>query len=231
MKTFRKFKPLSLLFYILLISPVFAGEPPTEPILKIDTGMHTAPIRRIAVDAKEKFIVTGSHDKTIKLWELKTGRLIKTIRPPIGEGNEGKIHSVAISPDGRHIAAGGWTGFEWDKSYSIYIFATSTGRLISRLEGLPNVIFHLSYSRDGRYLVACLWRNNGIRVYATHPSGKYTPVFEDKAYGDSSCWADFDGSGRLAVSSLDGYIRLYSRDFRLIHKKKTVGGSEPYGVS
>ncbi|HON84541.1 MAG TPA: caspase family protein, partial [Syntrophorhabdaceae bacterium] len=30
----------------------------------IDTGMHTAPISRIGVDRNERFIVTGSNDKT-----------------------------------------------------------------------------------------------------------------------------------------------------------------------
>jgi WD40 repeat protein len=42
-----------------------------EPILKIETGMHTAPIRRIGIDSAERFLVTGSLDKTIKVWELK----------------------------------------------------------------------------------------------------------------------------------------------------------------
>jgi WD40 repeat protein len=61
-----------------------------EPILKIETGMHTAPIRRIGIDSAERFLVTGSDDKTIKVWELKRGKLIKTLRPPIGNGKEGK---------------------------------------------------------------------------------------------------------------------------------------------
>jgi WD40 repeat protein len=89
---------------------------PEAPMLRIETGMHTAMIRRIAVDAAGRFLVTGSDDKTVRVWELETGRLLRTIRPPTGTGNEGKIYAVAISPDGRTIAAGGWTGFEWDRS-------------------------------------------------------------------------------------------------------------------
>ncbi|MFN3605513.1 MAG: WD40 repeat domain-containing protein, partial [Leptonema sp. (in: bacteria)] len=81
--------------------------------------MHTAVIRRIAIDREERFLVTGSEDKTIRVWDLKNGRLIRTIRPPIGSGNEGMIDSVALSPDGRHIVAGGFTGYEWDGSFSI----------------------------------------------------------------------------------------------------------------
>lgn len=66
----------------------FASEPPSEPILRIETGMHTAEIRRISIDSDERFLVTGSNDKTIRLWELKSGKLLKVLRPPVGEGNE-----------------------------------------------------------------------------------------------------------------------------------------------
>ncbi|MEN2993773.1 MAG: hypothetical protein ABDH19_00290, partial [Thermodesulfovibrio sp.] len=85
----EKLKFLAMIFYLLL-TPAFAGEPPAEPILRIDTEMHTAPIKRISIDKEERFLVTGSLDKTVKLWELRTGKLIRTLRPPIGEGNEGK---------------------------------------------------------------------------------------------------------------------------------------------
>jgi len=85
----------------------FATEPPTEPILRIDPGMHTAMIRRIATDAAGRFLVTASEDKSLLLWELPTGRLIRTIFPPAGVGTEGKLYSVALSPDGNTIAAGG----------------------------------------------------------------------------------------------------------------------------
>jgi WD40 repeat protein len=94
--------------------------------------------------------------RQLRYGSLRTGKLIKTLRPPIGNGNEGKIYAVAISPDGRHIAGGGWTGYKWDDSFSIYIFDLNTGKLIKRLSNLPDVIDHLTYSKDGRYLAAGL---------------------------------------------------------------------------
>jgi WD40 repeat protein len=65
------------------------------PMLRIDTGMHTTKITRIGMDAAERFLVTGSYDKTVRVWELATGRLLRTIRPPAGTGNEGQIYTVA----------------------------------------------------------------------------------------------------------------------------------------
>ncbi len=62
----RSIKPFlfCIILQLIILNTVLASEPPSEPILKIDTGMHTAPIRSIGVDSNERFIVTGSDDKT-----------------------------------------------------------------------------------------------------------------------------------------------------------------------
>ena len=44
-----------------------SGEPPSEPLLRIETGMHTAPIKGIGVDAAERLLVTASDDKTTRV--------------------------------------------------------------------------------------------------------------------------------------------------------------------
>jgi WD40 repeat protein len=93
---------LFISIFILLIFAVgaYSSGVPDEPILRIEMEMHSSVISSIAVDAQNKFIVTGSWDKTVRLWELSTGRLVKIFRPPIGEGPIGMIFAVAISPDG-----------------------------------------------------------------------------------------------------------------------------------
>lgn len=200
-------------------------------------------IGRIGLDAGNRYLVTASDDKTVGVWELQPPlspfakgdvRFIKTLRPPIGAGNEGKIFAVALSPDGNTVAAGGWTGWDWEEKTYIYLFDRSTGRLKQRISGLQSVIQHLVFSKDGRYLVACLGQNKGIRLYRT---SDYSLIGEDKEYGDRSNGADFDHSnGRLVTTSYDGYIRLYdigrgNTPLRLIAKEKSRGGDNPFSAS
>ncbi|HMW81946.1 MAG TPA: WD40 repeat domain-containing protein, partial [Accumulibacter sp.] len=47
-----------------------AGEPTSEPLLRLETGMHTAPIKRIATDAAGRWAVSASDDKTARVWDL-----------------------------------------------------------------------------------------------------------------------------------------------------------------
>ncbi len=214
----------------LSITTAHANEPTTEPILRIETGMHTAQIWRIGVDAAERFLLTASQDKTLRLWDLHTGDLLKTYRVPIGTGDEGKLYSGAISPDGEWVAGAGWTGYEWDNKHSIYLFNRASGKLVKRLSGLEKGIAHLCFSPDGQYLGASLVVGQGVRVWNTQT---WQQIFSDTDYADNSMWCDFDPQNRLVTSSLDGYLRLYSSasdSFSLVAKSDAPGGSRPYAA-
>ena len=53
--------------------------PDQSPFLRIETGMHTATIHRIGVDAACHRMATASGDKTVRLWSLPDGTLERTI--------------------------------------------------------------------------------------------------------------------------------------------------------
>ena len=119
--------------------------PDQAPVLRIETGMHTAVIHRIGVDAACTRIATASDDKTVRLWSLPDGKLQRTIRLPIGTGHGGKVNAAALSPDGRRLAAGGWDAswaklgsmaFRW--SISIPARSVASGPLPARLRASPS---------------------------------------------------------------------------------------------
>ncbi len=212
-----------LLIYLLLFVYTDSHASNTTPILRLETGMHTAQITKIDVDVTNRYLVTGSLDKTARIWSIRTGKLLQVLRPPINQGNEGKIYAVAFSPDTNTVAVGGWTG-TFKQRMSIYLFNRATGELQQRIAGLPNVIHHLAYSPDGRFLVATLGGRNGIRIYRT---SNYRLYAKDKQYGNGSHWAAFDKKGRLVTTSYDGYVRLYNQRFKRLSKIKLRDGKRP----
>ena len=190
-----------------------------HPTLAIDPDMHTAKIRAQAVDAGGRFAVTVGDDRTVRIWSVADGKLLRTISIPIGPEKVGDLNAVAISPDGSTIAAGGWTETLLGDG-PIYLFDRESGNLIRRIDDdLPSVTFFLTFSPDGRYLAATLARGNGLRVFDRDHD--WSEAFRDDQYEafrgdhfehDDSYGAAFTRDGRLATTSFDRRIQLYRYD-------------------
>ena len=214
------------------VAAVRAAEPATEPLLRLETGMHTAPIRRIATDSAGRWAVTASDDKTARIWDVASGRQIAVLRPPQDTGNEGKLFAVAMSPDAKVVAVAGWTGWDWTQKNTIYLFDRASTRLLRRIPGLPNGLNHLSYSPDGRWLVACMGGKQGIRLF---DAASGVERGRDASFGNESYSAHFSpDSRRLVSTSLDGQVRLHAVDdqgrLTLLKSARTGGGSRPFAA-
>ncbi len=216
---------------VLLAASALAQEPSgtglfERPVLALDPGMHTAMINRADVDRSGSYAVTGSDDRTVRVWKVADGALLRTIPLPVGPGNVGKVFAVAISPDGALIAAGGWTrSIDADATEQIYLFARDSGKLLQRIAGLPGAVQHLTFSADGRDLAAVLGSGAGLRVYDREAG--WAEVARDSDYGDESYGAAFAPDGRLATTSYDGKVRLYDPAFHLTKWVAAPGGSGP----
>jgi WD40 repeat protein len=209
---------------LLIPDALTAAEPPKDPKLRIETGMHTAMIRRVVHDEAAGIIATGSDDKTVRVWRLRDGKLLRTLRFPIGDGHEGRVFSLALSPDGDTLAVSGWTGVEWDRRGSIYLFNIESGQIAGRITGLTSIVGYLAFSPDGDYLAVGLANAQGLKVFRVPD---YELVSEDSRYRERIGGIDFSREGMLAVACLDGLVRLYDRDFRLIARAHARPGKQP----
>jgi hypothetical protein len=185
--------------------------PDQDPILRIETGMHVAPINQIGVDAQCRIAATASDDKTVRLWSMPEGRLIRTARLPIGEGNKGKLYSLAISPDGQLVAAGGWDAWPVEGQHGVYLIATATGTSLRRIGNFGDVIDYLAFSSDASKLAVALGAGQGIRVLDVS-SGR--EIMADKDFAGDSYGIAFGPDGALYATSYDGFIRRYGPDLK-----------------
>ena len=91
---------------------------------------------------KNPLIVSGSGDKTIKIWDAVTGECLKTL-----EGHSSLVSSVAFSSDSKLIVSGGY-----DKI--VKIWDAITGECLKTLEGHSNPVLSAAFSSDSKLIVS-----------------------------------------------------------------------------
>lgn len=208
--------------------PATASAQTTSPILRVETGMHTTLIRRVVADVPRNRLITASDDKTIRVWQMPEARLVTILRVPIDNGHEGQLFALAVSPDGKSVAAAGWTGWDWEKQGSVYILDIATGDLVRRFSGLNETIGAMVWTPDGRYLAVGLQSRGGFRVLDAVTGAV---VASDPQYNDKLLDLDVSPQGRIVAVSVDGMVRLYAPpDFRLIGRRVIAGGARPVSV-
>jgi WD40 repeat protein len=92
-----------------------------------------------------KTLASGSDDKTIKLWNLETGKEIRTL-----QGHDNFVNSVSFSPDGKTLASG-------SDDKTIKLWNLETGKEIYTLQGHDNSVNSVSFSPDGKTLASGSW--------------------------------------------------------------------------
>lgn len=99
-------------------------------------------VNAIAISPDGQTIASGNVDKTVKIWNLQTGKVIYTL-----SGHKKEIWAIAISPDGKTLASG-----SGDKT--IKLWDIGSGQLINTLNGHSDWVLSVAFSPDGKTLAS-----------------------------------------------------------------------------
>ncbi|HLH89662.1 MAG TPA: hypothetical protein VKX28_14510 [Xanthobacteraceae bacterium] len=134
--------------------------------------------------------------ETTLVWDTASGRQVHALRGDGGDVNPPSVDSVAFSPDGLIVAAGGANG-------SISLFDVATGERVRRLAVGWKETNALAFSPDGRALLS----NGGLLDLAGHAK-----PHELKEDADDIAAVAFAPNGAIvATGSRDGTARLWDR--------------------
>ncbi|CUS86186.1 WD domain-containing protein, G-beta repeat-containing protein [Candidatus Kryptonium thompsonii] len=175
-------------FLLLFILPYvsFASD---KPEVFVQLG-HSDRVTSIAFSPDGKTFVSGSADNTLKLWDVSTGKEIRTFR-----GHSGDVTSVAFSPDGKIIISG--SGGLFDNTLKLW--DVSTGKEIRTFRGHSDDVTSIAFSPDGKTFVSGS-ADNTLKLWDVS-TGKEIRTFRGHSGGVTS--VAFSPDGKTFVSGSD----------------------------
>jgi WD40 repeat protein len=167
---------------------------------------HFGPITAVLVEWGE-WIISGSDDGTVNIWDYHGGFLLRTLR-----AHDGGVNAIAFARRHLLISAGG--------DRTIKIWDVESGELLHTLSGFDSEVSALAVSEDNRLVSGCedgtlriweLWSENAPRVIPAH-SGRVNRLEltrDGRVVSKSGKWLE---EGPIKVFDLDSGLELASID-------------------
>jgi len=240
-------RPAFLIFLSVFTIIIVQGQ-----MKQVSVNVLDKPVLYTLFSPDSRRLVSVSADKAIRIWDVKTGTLIKTLQ----ESDDGEI-SAAYSPDGKELISGGWDNSVkiWDiengeierklvghkrslRSVSchpggsiicsagwdgeIKIWHTETGINLKNLKGHNQCIRAVSFSPDGKYIASGGY-DKLLKIWDVF-SGKELFSLKGHAFPIEALCFSPDGK-HVGTGSSDNTIKIWDiRDGRLIRTLNGHGG-------
>jgi WD40 repeat protein len=177
-----------------------------EPVVEIPAGLkrtfagHSEPVECVAISPNGQLGVSGGWDRTVRVWSLENGMLVRTLTGHVGTvTHPGVVHGVLFTADSRTVVSCGYDG-------TIRFWDVASGRQLRSLTGHIGAVTSIAISADGRRLISG-GADRTIRVWDLE-NWRETQCLKGPAASVQSVALTADG--QLALSGgRDGQLRLW----------------------
>jgi hypothetical protein len=210
-------------------------ESPSGPVgeLKKFEG-HTDEVKGVALSSDGRYGVSGGVDKTVRVWDLASGKEERLLR-----GHNKQVWAVAFHPNNRQVFSVSWdaTARLWDvksaneirrythrldvnglavsrdgntfltgsDDHNVYLWSTSSADEIRKYTGHTNFVYCAAFGPDGRH-IASGSTDKTVRVF-DQATGSQVKVFEGSQNAVTN--VAFTPDSRYILSSGDGVIHMW----------------------
>ena len=155
---------------------------------------HGNLVSSVSFSPDGRILASGSHDRTVRLWNVETQQNIATF-----DEHTREVLSVSFSPDGRILASGSWDG-------TIKLWDVETQQSVITLDEHTDVVSSVSFSSDGRTLASGSY-DNTVKLWDVETQTNIATLDEHTAQVLS---VSFSPDGRTLASGLwDGTVKLW----------------------
>ncbi len=157
---------------------------------------HDAVICRVAWSPDGSLIASPSYDKTVRIWETKTGKLVRSLT-----AHSSQVTAVAWSPDGTRIATGA-------DDLLVFLWDPHTGEKLNGFKGHSRYLTSLSWSASGSWL-ATGSADGSIRIWDVQQGKHFADhtKHSDRVYSVS--WSHDPNHELLASGSEDRRVLIW----------------------